>query len=117
MVSTDARCVMLSYPAGFLVSVTRAKSLLVIIGDPNVLGLDPLWRSFLSYVHHKRGWKGPSMSWDPSELIEQDKIYSKEQGAEHLNMNDFTRYMEELTMEYVEDDPDAGVDRPWRELE
>lgn len=34
-----------------------------------------------------------------------------------LDMNDFTRRIESVTMEGVDEDPDAGVDKPWRELE
>lgn len=34
-----------------------------------------------------------------------------------LDMNEFTRRMEALTIEGTDEDLDAGVDRPWRELE
>jgi len=32
-------------------------------------------------------------------------------------MNDFTRRLESQTMEGVEEDLDANVDKPWREME
>ena len=42
----------------------------MIVGDPDVLGLDPLWRSFLNYVYNSGGWKGRDIGWDPSEAVE-----------------------------------------------
>jgi helicase MOV-10 len=47
------------------VAITRAQSLLVIIGDPQVLGLDNLWRRFLYFIHHSGGWKGAPFPWNP----------------------------------------------------
>ncbi|TRM60361.1 P-loop containing nucleoside triphosphate hydrolase protein [Schizophyllum amplum] len=103
-------------PRRFNVSVTRAKSLLIIIGDPNVLSLDPLWRSFLHYIHVNGGWTG-GLSWDqvgkPGAGMAQEAID---------DMNDFTRRMEELTLASVpngeEGEADDGaIDRPWRDAE
>ncbi|KIK54982.1 hypothetical protein GYMLUDRAFT_249004 [Collybiopsis luxurians FD-317 M1] len=53
-------------PHRFNVAVTRAQALLIVVGNPNVLSLDPLWRSFLSYVHRGGGWRGKAISWDPT---------------------------------------------------
>lgn len=47
------------------VALTRAQSLLIVIGDPSVLGLDPLWRRFLYFVHRSGGWKGVPFPWNP----------------------------------------------------
>lgn len=38
----------LTHPKRFNVTVTRAQAGLIIVGDPGVLELDPLWRSELS---------------------------------------------------------------------
>jgi len=57
-------------PRRFNVAMTRAQALLVVIGDPDVLGLDPLWRSFLNYIHLNGGWKGQTIPWDPNECVE-----------------------------------------------
>ncbi|KAE9391715.1 RNA helicase [Gymnopus androsaceus JB14] len=38
-------------PHRFNVAVTRAQALLIVVGNPTVLSLDPLWRGFLNYVH------------------------------------------------------------------
>ncbi|KAJ7931318.1 hypothetical protein B0H13DRAFT_1858158 [Mycena leptocephala] len=43
-------------PRRFNVAVTRAQALLIVIGDPDVLSLDPLWRSFLNYIYTNGGW-------------------------------------------------------------
>ena len=106
------------WPERQLVSVTRAKSLLIIIGDPNVLGLDPLWRAFLNYIHNNGGWKGPNIPWDPSEPVDEAGGYDvAARNTAVLDMNDFTRRLESQTMEGVEEDLDANVDKPWREME
>jgi helicase MOV-10 len=47
------------------VSVTRAKALLIVVGNPAILGLDPLWRAFLNWVYVRGGWAGPHPPWDP----------------------------------------------------
>ncbi|KAH7327648.1 P-loop containing nucleoside triphosphate hydrolase protein [Rhizoctonia solani] len=47
------------------VAITRAQSLLVVVGDPIVLGLDPLWRRFMYFVHRSGGWKGAPFPWNP----------------------------------------------------
>jgi hypothetical protein len=47
------------------VAITRAQALLIIVGDPMVLGLDILWRRFLYFIHGSGGWKGAPFPWDP----------------------------------------------------
>ncbi|KAF8343993.1 P-loop containing nucleoside triphosphate hydrolase protein [Cantharellus anzutake] len=49
--------------ARFNVAVTRAQALLIVVGDPVVLSLDPLWRSFMDYVHENGGWTGMKKDW------------------------------------------------------
>jgi len=66
-----------SYPRkglGFLVNrqhmnvaITRAQALLIVIGDPEVLGKDELWRTFLDYINSRKGWTGKMHKWDPAE--------------------------------------------------
>lgn len=57
------------------VAVTRAKALLIIVGDPLVLGLDPLWREYLNTVHAGGGWRGLPIPWDPEEPVDPDGGY------------------------------------------
>ncbi|KAJ3568903.1 hypothetical protein NP233_g5406 [Leucocoprinus birnbaumii] len=105
-------------PRRFNVSVTRAKALLIVIGDPEVLGLDPLWRSFLNYVYLNKGWKGPEIPWDSTEPVNGDGGYDADiRDAARADMNDFTRRLEAFALEGTEEDMDAGIDRPWRELD
>lgn len=48
-----------------LVAITRAQSLLIVVGDPEVLGKDELWRTFLNYATLREGWTGKTLGWDP----------------------------------------------------
>ncbi|KAG9024583.1 hypothetical protein FRB95_011337 [Tulasnella sp. JGI-2019a] len=59
-----------SSPRRFNVAITRAQALVIIVGDPDVLGLDPLWRSFLNYIHIGGGWRGRKIAWDPTEPVD-----------------------------------------------
>ncbi|KDQ06471.1 hypothetical protein BOTBODRAFT_121476 [Botryobasidium botryosum FD-172 SS1] len=51
-------------PRRFNVAITRAKALLIVVGDPFVLGLDSVWRQFMDYVRANGGWKGAAVSTD-----------------------------------------------------
>lgn len=42
----------------FSVAITRAQSLLIVIGDPEVLGKYEHWHAFLKYVESRKGWTG-----------------------------------------------------------
>jgi hypothetical protein len=56
-------------PRAFNVAITRAQSLLVCVGDPDVLALNPQWRELLQYsADHAtyRGWKGQKCPLEPS---------------------------------------------------
>ena len=63
---------MLLIPA--TVALTRAQALLIVVGNPLVLGLDPLWRSFIDFIHSHGGWKGRALNWNaqPQGLAEQE---------------------------------------------
>lgn len=101
-----------------VVAVTRAKALLIVVGDPQVLSLDPLWRSFLNYVYLSGGWTGPDIPWDPKLPVDEAGGYDKAiRQATNLDMSEFTTRMEAMTLAELEDDAGANVDRPWRELE
>lgn len=51
-----------------LVAITRAQALLIVVGDPEVLGKDELWRTFLNYVKSRNGWTGKMHSWQTEEV-------------------------------------------------
>lgn len=106
-----------------LVAVTRAQSLLIVIGDASVLSLDPLWRSFLNYIHVGGGWKGDPPTWDTSAEVRESGRYDAEvRDAGLADMNNLMRRMESLTIQGLaadgSDEPEEdNVDRPWREVE
>jgi helicase MOV-10 len=54
------------------VAITRAQALIIIIGNPLVLSLDPLWRALLNYIHAGGGWRGKKIEWDPEQPIVPD---------------------------------------------
>lgn len=54
---------------GFSVALTRAKAMLIVIGDPRVLGMDMLWKAFLNYVATNNGYRGIELRWNPSDLV------------------------------------------------
>lgn len=100
-------------PRRFNVAITRAKALVVIVGDPTVLSLDPLWRSFLNYVYKHGGWRGLPISWDPDADVDGSGGYDRAiREAAERDMNEFTRKLEAMTLAGVGEDEDV-VDRPW----
>lgn len=101
------------------VAITRAQALLIIIGDPTVLGLDPLWRSFLNYIHLNKGWTGSPITWDPEQTIDEAGGYDRQiREAARLEMNELSRQNEVLTLANVEsNEEEVNVDCPWRDLE
>ncbi|KAJ7746480.1 RNA helicase [Mycena maculata] len=56
-------------PQRFNVAITRAQALLIVIGNPDILALDPLWRAFLNYIHIRGGWRGKAISWNPDDGV------------------------------------------------
>ena len=89
----------------FIVAVTRAQAMLIIVGDPEVLSLDPLWRSFLNYVYLSGGWTGPDITWDPNAEVDEAGGYDKQASdAAHFDMIEFTQRMEAATLDEVDDD-------------
>ena len=44
-------------------AVTRAKALLIVVGNPEVLILDPMWRALIKFIIENGGYTGkPSES-------------------------------------------------------
>ena len=79
-----------SEPSPFLtyhcdtVAITRARSLLIIIGDPKVLSLDQVWNEFLHYVRKMRGWRG--VDFELPELDGDDDTAGPTSANLHENM-------------------------------
>jgi helicase MOV-10 len=52
----------------FNVAVTRAKSLLIVVGSPSVLATDEkTWRPFLRYCKDNHAWAG--QRWEEEEIV------------------------------------------------
>lgn len=49
--------------------------MLIVIGNPHILSLDPLWRTFMNYVHTGGGWRGTKPDWDPTQDVRDDVQY------------------------------------------
>ena len=87
-----------------VVAVTRAQAMLIIVGDPRLLSLDPLWRSFLNYIYLNGGWTGPDITWDPKvEVDEAGGYYKQARDAARFDMTEFTRRMEAITLDEVDE--------------
>jgi helicase MOV-10 len=99
-----------------LVAVTRAKALLVIVGNPHVLGLDPLWRGFLQYIYLNGGWTGSSgIPWDLKEEDGSAEYGARVRREAEMDMSDLARRVQ---MSMDEDgEGDVNVDRPWKDDE
>uniref|UniRef100_A0A674K4E4 RNA helicase n=1 Tax=Terrapene triunguis TaxID=2587831 RepID=A0A674K4E4_9SAUR len=54
----DFKLGFLKNPKRFNVAITRAKALLIIVGNPTVLSKDPHWNTFLRYCTAKGGYTG-----------------------------------------------------------
>ncbi|KAK7042905.1 hypothetical protein VNI00_008640 [Paramarasmius palmivorus] len=103
----------------FNVAVTRAQALLLIVGDPSVLSLDPLWRMFLNYIWENGGWNGAPPEWNTDESVDPCGGYDRAMRDMALDdMNSFSRMMETLTLEGLEEGDEVGnVDKPWGDTE
>ena len=65
-------------PIVFIVAITRAQALLIVVGNPTLLSLDPIWRSFLNYVHQGGGWRGKAPDWDTNEIVDFERNFTNE---------------------------------------
>ena len=50
-------------------AITRAQSLLILVGDPNVLRLDNFWRTFLNYITLNKGSTGKLPTWKATDEV------------------------------------------------
>ncbi|KAG9001266.1 hypothetical protein FRB93_012193 [Tulasnella sp. JGI-2019a] len=116
-------------PRRLNVAITRAKSLLIIVGDPIVLSLDPLWRKLLNYIHLNGGWTGRSPNWDTAAKVEDDpEAYVRErQARQDTDMDALMEWLMNVVIgegrrvaisgtQDAEEQQDTSGDRPWREF-
>lgn len=65
----------LKNPKRFNVAVTRAKALLIVVGNPLLLGHDPDWKAFIEFCKETGGTLGALFL--PNWTCSRDTIYSK----------------------------------------
>jgi len=111
-VETDLRHTLgfVSHPRRFNVAVTRAKALLIVVGDPAILSLDPLWRRFLALIHRNGGWTGEEIPWDVEEDIEDDQLEEATRIGILDNMQQLAERVEALTLDAAFVESDDGDD-------
>ncbi len=105
--------------------MTRAQALLIVVGDPIILSLDPLWRNFLNYIHMSGGWRGLPKDWSDDEDHDSSRNYLQERRNDVRGaIDDLAARLEAMVIEQLpegtdgEDDADDAVqDKPWREDE
>ncbi|VDC03812.1 unnamed protein product [Peniophora sp. CBMAI 1063] len=102
-------------PRRFNVAVTRAQALLIIVGNPNVLSLDPLWRRFLNSVHQNDGWRGPSIPWDPEDEVDENGEYDAQ--ARASGAAEITDLANRMRGVEIGGEEEAAEDKPFREVE
>ncbi|KAK2851431.1 hypothetical protein Q5P01_007707 [Channa striata] len=78
----------------FNVAVTRAKALLIVVGNPIVLSADPSWSRFIQYCRDEGGYTGFTTAEDDEAVIERiaalsitvQEVETAESGTQqHLN--------------------------------
>ncbi|PFH45880.1 hypothetical protein AMATHDRAFT_77900 [Amanita thiersii Skay4041] len=84
------------------VAITRAQALLIVIGNPVVLSLDPLWRSFLNYIHNNGGWLGANIAWDPNEPVETSDYDEKYWQQADIELEDTMRRLRAVISQNLE---------------
>ncbi|KAG8450910.1 hypothetical protein GDO86_003254 [Hymenochirus boettgeri] len=71
----------LKNPKRFNVTITRAKSLLILVGNPLILGKDEIWSRFLTFCSEFGGYKGPSLEGNKLDENDITELFS------HLDLN------------------------------
>jgi len=75
-------------PKRFNVAITRAKALLIVVGNPNLLSLDSHWREFIRYTIENGGYKGVNFNLPP-------EVSS---GVDHGHGSDCINQMQDLEL-------------------
>uniref|UniRef100_A0A667WMC0 RNA helicase n=1 Tax=Myripristis murdjan TaxID=586833 RepID=A0A667WMC0_9TELE len=86
----------LSNEKRFNVAITRAKSLLIVVGNPVILNKDPTWEKFISYCVKEKGYTG----FDLSDAEGEDDIVSRLVSLK-INVDSECQYEESALQQYV----------------
>jgi len=86
--------------------------MLIVIGNPILLSLDPLWRGFMNYIYLRGGWKGKKIDWDPNALID-EKLGSydaqKRLKVQRDNEEMIVRLQAMIARKYTDEDLDVDT--------
>ncbi|KAJ3573071.1 hypothetical protein NP233_g2668 [Leucocoprinus birnbaumii] len=96
----------------FNVAITRAQAMLIIIGNPILLSLDPLWRAFMNYIYLRGGWKGRKIDWDPNVAVDPNLTsYDAERRLQVQRDNEemVTRLQAMIARKYEDEDLDVDT--------
>ncbi|GAA5820382.1 hypothetical protein JCM3770_000816 [Rhodotorula araucariae] len=105
--SHDARFSLgfIAHPKRLGVALTRAQAGVVVVGNPEVLAIDPLWRKFLVAVHDGGGWTGEPWDADAARTDGFDPV-----AEARARMDDLTRTLAGLELAGGSSSDDAGDD-------
>ncbi|KAI0765417.1 P-loop containing nucleoside triphosphate hydrolase protein [Fomes fomentarius] len=106
-----------SNPRRFNVAITRAQALLIVVGEPTILAVDPIWRGFMNHIYLHGGWRGDAPVWDVNAPVKTEGDYSDE--LEERVASDMSALMARLELggEGEDVEGDANVDRPFQEAD
>lgn len=96
------------------VAITRARALLIVIGDPVILSLDPIWRQFLSYIYIHGGWKGEEIDWDPRAEVTENDFTDEKRASASEEVRQFIGRMTSNTFENYGEFEGGYMDRASR---
>jgi len=100
------------------VALTRAQALLIVVGDPTVLCLDPIWRAFINHVRKNGGYRGKEADLDPEECDAQGEVgyeellRARDEGlTEEIMQRVQSMVLNDLEVDVVDGESDVDVGR------
>ncbi|TFY69327.1 hypothetical protein EVG20_g3186 [Dentipellis fragilis] len=93
----------LNDPHRLNVALTRAQAMLVVIGNPVVLGQDSHWKKFLNYVRSHGASKGTPYNWKPHEHVSLPEFDKRRREQPRSNDRGSLRWMRDETSDLQEE--------------
>ncbi|XP_013864094.1 putative helicase mov-10-B.1 [Austrofundulus limnaeus] len=95
----------LSNEKRFNVAMTRAKSLLIVVGNPVILRKDPIWEKFISYCVKMKGYVG----FDLSNAEEEEDDFEAKMAALKIVDSECLEEEESPLQQFVEPEPNTEL--------
>ena len=92
----------------FIVAITRAQAMVIVVGDPQVLSIDPMWRGFLNYLYENGGWRGDVPTWDTTAPVRTTGNYAAD--MRQAAASDMDSLIGKLGVDDVDIEGQANVD-------